>query len=201
MHCKYKLFKKHPPLSVSKYFRVTRHAQSYQLKHQGVGLIEALIAVLVMTIGLLGMSRMMLTAQKSKQNFEQSTEAIQVLEIASETMRTLSFTQNSNGLEGFLDTPLCNNSNALCNSAITQRQALNTQLNSLLPGATLNIRHASNAANAKNGSFNNNCDAPIFMRLVTKNRLNSNQSTTVVQQITSYAITPQQKAQWGLSCN
>ena len=201
MQCKYKFLKKPQPLFiVANNFAKTR-VKSYLLTHKGVGLIEALIAVLVMTIGLLGMSRMMLTAQKSKQNFEQSTEATQVLEVAYETMRSLSITQNANGLEGFLDTPLCSTANTLCANARSQRADLNDQLTELLPGATLTIRHANNALNAKNGNFNNNCNAPIFLRLVTQNRLNPSQNTMVVQQITSYALTPQQKAQWGLSCN
>jgi Tfp pilus assembly protein PilV len=181
--------------------KLAKQKQYKRRLHKGIGLIEALIAVLVMSIGMLGMSKLMVTAQKAKQNFEQSIETTQLLETTYETMRTLSYTQNANGLEGFLDSPLCNASNALCVKAKEERASLNTQLQKLLPGATLNIRHANNLADARANNFNNQCASPIFLRLETQNSLNSNQKTIIAQQITMYAMTPQQKTQWGLTCS
>lgn len=131
---------------------------------QGISLIEALIAIAVFSIGLLGMIKMLSISARMQHNQEFQLQAIQTASDVRELLMVPRTRMNPALIEGFLDRQACNANNAFCQEGKNLRQQLNQQLsNNLATGLNLDVGHG--VLNGTNLVFNNDCHSPIYARI------------------------------------
>jgi Tfp pilus assembly protein PilV len=121
--------------------------KKYEKSKKGVGIIEAIVAIMVFTIGLIGVSRLMGVSVKSSQNSYADGTLALLSEDATERLNMLGGTSSlgSIAIGGFLDNANCAPTDAACIVGITQRREWNASLQNALPGNNVSTNVVRNA--------------------------------------------------------
>lgn len=203
-------------LKLFKTSEVSKASKTSMCIPQGLALIEGLVAIIVFSIGLLGMIKMLQFSAKMQHNTEYQLHAVQIAAEAKEQIINLGKTNHAvNGspaaMEGFLDGALC--SGALCDLGKTERQHFDARLlntSSTFAGArvTMNIKHGKPQGNL----FTNStlCNDPIVVHLSYVPEVAKSSTTAATPTpnpvnyyfvLNQYFANASDKITWGLTCN
>ncbi len=114
----------------------------YKKKHYGVGIVEALIAILIFTVGIIGVSKLMAVSLRSTQNSESQGRAAILVTDAMERIRILSTTNSDIAKNAFLDGANCSGLSNVnltdCQLGQKSKSEWLTQVSTTL-GSTVNV--------------------------------------------------------------
>jgi Tfp pilus assembly protein PilV len=187
--------------------------KSRYLPHQGLTLIEALVAIIVFSIGLLGMIKLLSVSGRLQNNMEYQVQANLIASNIREILTAPDRRNNPAFIEGVLDGAQCNAGNFMCDQGRNVRQSLNQQNQNLYSSGQLNVR-ISHATVTGNGlMFTNNCHDPIFVQVSfqtnaaqTSSQANNSAqvSSSLVRynhQVGQYRIFNNNRAAVGVTCS
>jgi type II secretory pathway pseudopilin PulG len=192
------------------HFFATHHFNHFHQPKLGLTLIEALVAIAIFSIGLLGMIKLMSVSSRLQNNMEYQLQANMIASNIREILIAPAGRNQPAFIEGILDNKQC--SGVICDRGYNARQGINLQNQNLYSGAALTVRVRHGVISGNTLTFTNNCHDPIFAQITFQTR--GLQTTTAGQnngaavsktvrynhQVGQYRLLNNNPAAWGLSC-
>jgi type IV pilus modification protein PilV len=199
------------PLLMPKKYMYEKSTFNFMRPAKGLTLIEALVAMVIFAIGLLGMIKLLSISSRLQNNMEYQLQANLIANNIRETLNPSAGSLSPAFIEGVLDGSRCANNQLGCQQGKTVRAAINQQNQNLYGGADLTvlITHGNIANGALVTSIR--CHDPIFaqIRFITK-QLQTTANTaqqarsrvvTYNHQVGQYRLFNQNPNSWGVSCS
>lgn len=185
------------------------HQHQSIITNQGLTLIEALVAMIIFSIGLLGMIKLLSITSRLQNNMEYQLQANLIASNVREILTASSGRLTPSFIEGVLDNQACNGG-AMCNQGKTVRQSFIQQNQNLYGGGDLNLQITHGTIVNNDLVANNNCHDPIFAQITFRtkklqtagqsNAQGSDKLITYTHQVGQYRIFNNKPAFWGVSC-
>ncbi len=199
---------------------------SKALPRQGFGLIEGLVAIIIFSLGLVGVMHLMQLSTRSKQNFESYVQGSTLSNQAIERLMALSSMDNPWSIEGFIKES-CTGAATPANlsactmgmksrTEFTEKLKSNGEINtttaadgSLQSSLRVTFQHQKSpdaSAIASSTTATNLCNDPIFLQVeytLQKNSAATNSTTTTTKktyQVPVYQYFTQNPSSLGLPC-
>jgi type IV pilus modification protein PilV len=141
----------------------------------GVTIVEALVAVIVFTLGLVGVSKLLAVSVRSSQSSESQGRMAMMVDDAMDRIGMLSYSANTIARDAFLDSANCNaysinSQKNQCALGLASRLEWVATLNSNVPDIQ-SISVCRRASATDNNCSNSDNTKPIFLKIVWTQRL------------------------------